>query len=296
MQKSPDISAEVKATCCSACGLPGAPGAPHTLECPPPAGIRGFPGLPSFPTFQHLCVWRPKAGSDLGTDLGAKASCLHPHTGLLGVDQGNFLPPIGGGCHVLPPGEGAGSPPAGRGPPLAPSKTDQKETFAGSPGPPAALAPTPTGPLPIPTACWWRGRGRAALSVPSGSSLFLRGWDGGGGARVGDRRVPFRSPQPPSQPPGPRLSAAARAAYSPRRRREPRTARHLEFCPIKGGPGGRTRGEEGRRPAARNAIRSPKQHGQRRGPEQPRRRRPRGSARRQGGHGRAEGARAPCFN
>ena len=116
MQKSPDISAEVKATCCSACGLPGAPGVPHTLECPPPAGIRGFPELPSFPTFQHLCVWRPKAGSDLGTDLGAKACCLHPHTGLLGVDQGTFLPPIGGDCHVLPPGEGAGSPPAGRGP------------------------------------------------------------------------------------------------------------------------------------------------------------------------------------
>lgn len=122
---------------------------------PPPTGIRGFPGLPSFPSFQHLSVWRPKAGSDLGTDLGAKACCLHPHIGLLGVDQGTFQPPIGGGCHVLPPGEGGWFSPWGERPPLAPSKTDQKESFPGSPGPPAALSPT--GPLPIPTACWWRG-------------------------------------------------------------------------------------------------------------------------------------------
>ena len=64
---------------------------------------------------------------------------------------------IGGGCHVLPPGEGGWFSPWGERPPLAPSKTDQKESFPASPGPPAALSPTPTGPLPIPTACWRRG-------------------------------------------------------------------------------------------------------------------------------------------
>lgn len=103
--------------------------------------------------------------------------------------------------------------------------------------------------------------------MPSGSSLFLGEAERGGVGGRGETS-PFPNLQHPSQPPGPRLSAAARYRLS-----EALAAARLplEFCPKKGALEEEEVGEEGRRPAARNGIRSPKQYGERRGPE-PRRR------------------------
>lgn len=117
-----------------------------------------------------------------------------------------------------------------RGAPGAPSEEGLKETLAGSqllPCRPAA-----------------RRGGEAGRLVGVLRSLDFR--------EAGARRVPGRAPL--GRPlPAPACCLLSQALAADRRR--------LEFCPNRGAGGGV---EEGRRPAARNGIRSPEPHGEER--------------------------------
>lgn len=143
-----------------------------------------------------------------------------------------LLPSMGAGCRVLPPR--AGSPPSARRPGSSLRRRPQRNfgRVAAPPLPPRSTA--------------GRGGGQAGRRPP------LARLPGGGG-ETGP------GPSPPRPPPSrPRVATPARCLLSQALAAD---RRRLEFCPNRGAGGGV---EEGRRPAARNGIRSPEPHGEER--------------------------------